>query len=222
MLISTNVAGNISKIEISNSNATAVDGDIAAVVGALGVNKVYYSGLDLTNDIKTVTNAIPVAELNALIAEAKQALIDIKALADRTKTFEARVTDFLESEINRVITKVSTDGLTRLLEPIILFQAGDNYDVTRFFDGQIIPAGKLTLVPTTMTYEVLAPAYKKYVAIKNTKTGKFEYKKVLTKGEADFNKITIENLPAGNYSVIYSALDFSGVQISKKYNVTVK
>ena len=73
-----------------------------------------------------------------------------------------------------------------------------------------------------MTYELLAPAYKKYVAIKDTKTGKFAFKKVLTKGDADFNKITIDNLAAGEYSVIYSALDFSGVQISKKYNVTVK
>ena len=162
------------------------------------------------------------ADIKSIIDEIKSLQANVTSYADRTKNFEERVSDFLEREINRVITKVATDGLTRVLEPIILFQAGDNYNVTRFFDGQIIPAGKLTLVPTTMTYEVLAPAYKKYVAIKNTKTGKFEYKKVLTKGEADFNKITIENLPAGNYSVIYSALDFSGVQISKKYNVTVK
>ena len=185
-------------------------------------------GKDLSNDVDAlyteVNNSLTGAnaDIQSIIDEIKSLQANVTSYADRAKTFEERVSDFLEREINRVITKVATDGLTRVLEPIILFQAGDNYDVTRFFDGQIIPAGKLTLVPTTMTYEVLAPAYKKYVAIKNTKTGKFEYKKVLTKGEADFNKITIENLPAGNYSVIYSALDFSGVQISKKYNVTVK
>ena len=174
------------------------------------------------DDMETSINALGINNVNNMLDEIAALIADAKSYADRSKSFEVRVSDFLEREINRVITKVATDGLTRVLEPIILFQAGDNYNVTRFFDGQIIPAGKLTLVPTTMTYEVLAPAYKKYVAIKNTKTGKFEYKKVLTKGEADFNKITIENLPAGNYSVIYSALDFSGVQISKKYNVTVK
>ena len=173
-------------------------------------------------DMETTINGLGINNVNNMLDEIAALIADAKSYADRSKSFEVRVSDFLEREINRVITKVATDGLTRVLEPIILFQAGDNYNVTRFFDGQIIPAGKLTLVPTTMTYEVLAPAYKKYVAIKNTKTGKFEYKKVLTKGEADFNKITIENLPAGNYSVIYSALDFSGVQISKKYNVTVK
>ena len=218
MIVSTDAGANISKIEIKNSNATAVDGEIPATLGA---NKIYYSGLDLTADIKSVTNAIPVAELNALIAEAKQALIDIKALADRTKTFEARVTDFLESEINRVITKVSTDGLTRLLEPIILFQAGDDYAVTRFVDGAAIPAGKITLVPTTMTNEILAPAFKKYVAVKNNTTGEFVVKENLTKGDKNFKKIEA-NLTAGEYTVIYSALDFYGVQVSKKYTITVK
>ena len=206
----------INKISISNTKTgTAVP---AAGISAAGT---YYTEFDMTNDIKTVTDAIPVAELNALIAEAKQALIDIKALADRTKTFEARVTDFLESEINRVITKVSTDGLTRLLEPIILFQAGDDYAVTRFVDGAAIPAGKITLVPTTMTNEILAPAFKKYVAVKNNTTGEFVVKENLTKGDKNFKKIEA-NLTAGEYTVIYSALDFYGVQVSKKYTITVK
>jgi peptidoglycan hydrolase CwlO-like protein len=185
-------------------------------------------GKDLSNDVDAlyteVNNSLKGAnaDIQSIINEIKSLQANVTSYADRAKTFEERVSDFLEREINRVITKVATDGLTRVLEPIILFQAGENYSVTRFFEGQVIPAGKLTLVPTTMTYEVLAPAYKKYVAIKSNTTGKFAYKKVLTKGDADFNKVTIENLPADNYSVIYSALDFSGVQISKKYNVTVK
>ena len=162
------------------------------------------------------------ADIQSIIDEIKSLQADVTKYANKAESFEERVSNFLEREINRVITKVANDGLTRVLEPIVLFQAGDNYAVTRFFDGQNIPAGKLTIVPTTMTYELLAPAYKKYVAIKDTKTGKFAFKKVLTKGDADFNKITIDNLAAGEYSVIYSALDFSGVQISKKYNVTVK
>jgi len=182
----------------------------------------YYTAFSLESNIKAVTEEIPVAELNALIAEARQALIDIKALADRTKTFEARVSDFLETEINRVITKVSTDGLTRLLEPIILFQAGDDYAVTRFVDGATIPAGKITLIPTTMTNELLAPAFKKYVAVKNNTTGEFEYKKVLTKGDKNFKKIETTLKSGNEYTIIYSALDFTGIQISKKYTINVK
>ena len=214
---------NITGITVVNDKPTGATAfDMANFnVGHVATAATYFSEFDLTNDIKAVTDQIPVAELNALIAEAKQALIDIKALADRTKTFEARVTDFLENEINRVITKVSTDGLTRLLEPIILFQAGDDYAVTRFVDGAAIPAGKITLVPTTMTNEILAPAFKKYVAVKNNTTGEFVVKENLTKGDKNFKKIEA-NLTAGEYTVIYSALDFYGVQVSKKYTITVK
>ena len=71
-----------------------------------------------------------------------------------------------------------------------------------------------------MTYELLAPAYKKYVAVKKA-DGSFAFQKVLTKGDKDFNKVTVD-LAAGNYTVIYSALDFSGKQIAKKYDVVVK
>ena len=210
----------ISNIKISSNEPAATDKDMAAAGSNLNTAGVYYTTIDLTNDIKTVTNAIPVAELNALIAEAKQALIDITAFADRTKTFEARVSDFLERELNRVVTKVSTDGLTRILEPIILFQAGENYSVTRFVDGAAVPAGEITLIPTTMTNELLAPAFKKYVAVKAA-DGSFALQSLKTKGDKDFNKLTV-NLKAGNYTVIYSALDFYGNQVSKKYDIVVK
>ena len=161
------------------------------------------------------------ADIQAVIDQIKSLQAEVTKYADKAQSFEVRVSNFLEREINRVITKVSTDGLTRLLEPIILFQAGGNYSVTRFFDGQNVPAGKITLVPTTMTYELLAPAYKKYVAIKKA-DGSFAFQKVLTKGDKEFKQITIDNLAAGEYTVIYSAVDFSGKQIAKKYNVTVK
>ena len=168
------------------------------------------------------------ADITSIINEIKSLQAEVTSYADRTKTFEERVSNILEREINRVIAKVADDGLTRILEPIILFQAGNNYNVTRFYEGQVIPAGKITLVPTTMTNELLAPAFKKYVAIKNKDTKSFEFQEVLTKGvksenEAVKNFKNIElNLKAGEYTVIYSALDYYGNQVSKKYDVTVK
>jgi len=160
-------------------------------------------------------------DIQSIIDQVKSLQALVTKYANKAQSFEERVVEFLEGQINRVLTKVSTDGLTRVLEPIILFQAGDNYSVTRFYEGQVIPAGKITLIPTTMTNELLAPAFKKYVAIKNNTTGEFVYQNVLTKGDANFKQIT-ETLAAGEYTIIYSALDFYGVQISKKYNVTVQ
>jgi hypothetical protein len=72
-----------------------------------------------------------------------------------------------------------------------------------------------------MTKELLAPAFKKYVAVKDNTTGNFVVQENLTKGDKNFNKIE-KTLAAGEYTVIYSALDFYGVQVSKKYTITVK
>ena len=184
-------------------------------------------GKDLSGDVNTLYTEVNTTLKNAnddiktIIDQIKSLQADVTTYADRAQSFETRVVNFLEREINRVISKVSTDGLTRVLEPVILFQAGDNYSVTRFYEGTQLPAGKITLVPTTLTYELLAPAFKKYVAIKNNTTGKFEFQKVLTKGEKNFKQIET-TLAAGDYTIIYSALDFYGVQISKKYDFTVK
>ena len=188
-------------------SSTTIDADMTAAVNSL------------LTEVNNSLNGANV-DIQSIINEIKSLQANVTSYADRTKTFEVRVSDFLEREINRVITKVANDGLTRILEPVILFQAGENYNVTRFFDGQIIPAGKITLVPTTVTNELFAPAFKKYVAVKAA-DGSFAVQKLMTKGDKDFKKIEA-NLKAGEYTVIYSALDFYGNQVSKKYNVTVK
>jgi outer membrane murein-binding lipoprotein Lpp len=190
----------------------------------LGTVNVYNGGalvgtVNLSGVATNINGALDIDDLNNAIKDLIKLTKDAKSYADRAKSFEQRVSDFLEREINRVITKVSTDGLTRVLEPILVYQAGD-FNVSRFFEGATVPAGEITLIPTTMTYEVLAPAYKKYVAVKKA-DGSFAVQKVLTKGDKDFNKVSV-NLAAGNYTVIYSAVDFSGNQIAKKYNITVK
>ena len=187
--------------------STPVNADVTAAVTTL------------LNEVNGSLNGAN-ADITSIINEIKSLQANVTSYADRTKTFEERVSNFLEREINRVITKVANDGLTRVLEPVILFQAGDNYNVTRFFEGQVIPAGKVTLVPTTVTNELFAPAFKKYVAVKAA-DGSFAVQKLLTKGDKDFKKIEA-NLKAGEYTVIYSALDFYGNQVSKKYNITVK
>ena len=180
--------------------------------------------VDMTEKVNSLVNDIntqmSITQINSMIQDVNKLINEANSYADRSKSFEQRVSNFLEKELNRVISKVATDGFTRVLEPIILFQLNDNYAVSRFFNGTTLPAGKVDLIPTTMTYELLAPAYKKYVAVKKA-DGSFAFQKVLTKGDKDFNKVTVD-LAAGNYTVIYSALDFSGKQIAKKYDVVVK
>ena len=220
--VTYDATNNLSAIVIST---TMTGTEVPNLDGHTASNTYSLKGVvDLTNTIKPITDAVKegvnLTKINNMINEVNKLMNEVNSYADRSINFEKRVSDFLEREINRVITKVSTDGLTRVLEPIILFQQNENYAVSRFFDGTTIAAGKVVLIPTTMTYELLAPAYKKYVAVKKA-DGSFAFQKVLTKGDKDFSKVTVD-LAAGNYEVIYSAVDFSGKQIAKKYNITVK
>lgn len=221
-LIETGTGAAVKSITISSTLPAGYD----PLPATLLADSKYYTSGAVTSDITAVTNAITkginLTQINNMINEVNKLMAEAKSYADRSISFEKRVSNFLEKELNRVISKVATDGFTRVLEPIILFQKSDDYAVSRFFDGTTLPAGDVDLIPTTMTYELLAPAYKKYVAVKKA-DGSFLYQKVLTKGDKDFNKVTVKGLEAGNeYTVIYSALDFSGKQIAKKYNVTVK
>ena len=165
----------------------------------------------------TINTAIPVAELNNAIQSLLKVTTDVKSYADRAKNFEVRVSDFLERQLNRVIAKIAEDGLTRVLEPVMLFQGSNG--VNRLSSGASFKAGEYDLIPTTMTYEVIAPAYKKYVAVIG-KDGKARTAEIKTNGQKNFKKFTVE-LQEGDQAIVYDALDFSGKQIAKKYAINV-
>ena len=174
--------------------------------------------INFSNDIKKILADIPADALNDLVKEGLNVIADVNSYAERAKNLEVRVTNFLETYINKVILKIANDGLTRVLEPVMLYQ-GDK-GVNRLATGASIKAGaEIDLIPTTMTKEIFAPAYKKYVAVIG-KDGKAKNPVVLTRGQKDFSKVTVK-IEEGDQAIVYSALDFSGKQIAKKYAINV-
>lgn len=173
--------------------------------------------VDLRNVINDINNSLDIVELNLTIKELQHALKSVKSYADRTKNFEVRVSTFLEKQLNRVIDKLAKDGLTRALEPVMLYQGSKG--VNRMANGLTFEAGEYDLIPTTMTYETIAPAYKKYVAVIG-KDGKARTAEIKTNGQKDFKKFTV-TLEEGDKAIVYDALDFCGKQIAKKYDINV-
>ena len=134
---------------------------------------------------------------------------------DKVESLENSVTDYLESFINRTANFVSTG---RFLEPILLVNTSKGIArATGTYE-----AGKYIFVPTTMSYELIAPAFKKYIAVLD-KDGKViaGSQKILTKGDKDFSSVEI-NLTKDAAKVVYAAMDFRGYQVAKVYNVTVE
>ena len=171
---------------------------------------------DLTG-LQTQINDNFVAMINNMLGEMTNLTNEIGKYTDRSVNATDKATDYLEDFINRVILKLNDDGLTRVLEPILLIQ-GDK-GVSRFSANTVFNAGEYKVLPTTVTNEFIAPLYKKYVAV--LKDGKIVKAWNLTRGDAEANGFTYD-FAQGNYTVVYAGLDFFGNQIAKRYNVTVK
>ena len=182
----------------------------------ININEPYGTTVYL-NDIQKQVNDNFVAMINTMLGDMTNLTNEIGKYTDRAVNATDKATDYLEDFINRVILKLNDDGLTRVLEPILLIQ-GDK-GVSRFSANTVFNAGEYKVLPTTVTNEFIAPLYKKYVAV--LKDGKIVKAWNLTRGDAEANGFTYD-FAQGNYTVVYAGLDFFGNQIAKRYNVTVK
>jgi hypothetical protein len=87
----------------------------------------------------------------------------------------------------------------------------------------------IQLYPTTLTAEVVAPAYKKYVAIlagptagKNYNTVSPDLNKVLDGTQYNINKpMTITLTEPGLYEFVFECLGYNGKVAGKKYYIEV-
>ena len=176
---------------------------------------------DLTDDANDMAETLndDLDVLNGGLDDIQNLINDVKSYANRAYKFEDRVTDVLQRYLNRVINSVASNGLYKVLQPVMLYQGANG--INRFATGATVAANsEIDLIPTTVTNELLAPVYKKFVAVVD-KDGK-STSEIKTKGDEDFQKFTVKFGEAGSYTVVYAALDFYGNQIVKRYNVTVK
>ncbi len=190
-------------IQTTISGPTKIDADMKAAIQSLVEGKVNGT---LESTDKAIQDVVD--QVKNVIKKANDGL-------DKVESLENNVTDYLESFISRTAKFVSTG---RFLEPILLVNSNDGI---RRATGTY-EAGKYTFVPTTMNYELIAPAFKKYIAVLD-KNGKViaGSQKILTKGDKDFSAVEV-NLTTDAAQIVYAAMDFRGYQVAKVYNVTVK
>lgn len=184
--------------------------------GSFTINKDFKTQID--NMITAVNNGIPTTEINNLVAEAQKYINKAKSATSKTDKLVDSATDYLESYINRAINFVNNGGISRALEPILLVNTEDGI----FRATGAYKAGEFTFVPTTVTYEIAAPAFKKYIAVIG-KDGKARAadSKLLTKGDNNFSAVKL-NLQQGDTKIVYDAMDFTGRHIIKVYDITVE
>lgn len=211
----------ITKISFQNDKPEGIDLDnnpgIDLSTAAAGTYFTYISiKKDLADQIKIIQDAINKGiDLSELTGAVSDLVADANNYANRAKDLEKRVTDYLESFLNKSINFIATG---KVLEPILLVDTKDGIHRA----AGSYEAGKFTFVPTTMNFELIAPAFKKYIAVldKNGNVIKGS-QKILTKGDKNFGSVEVE-LTKDAAQIVYAAMDFQGYQEAKVYNVYVK
>lgn len=179
--------------------------------------------------IKTTDNTIEklLSSLNEQISTELSPIKDaIQNAANKWDTAIQPVNNLLH-KINAHISDVN-----QLLQPTMLYKSSKTGDWNTLstlggrLGTRMTGTGSTVLVATSWTGELLAPAYKKTVEVKGNPAGA---KVTLMDGTTPAKKIAgstqkvlFTATAKGNYTIVYKAVDYSGVSVEKEYHITVE
>lgn len=183
--------------------------------------------------ITTTDNTIAevISELNTQIAGKLEPIKnDINKVGDKWENVIAKVNPLL----SKVASKIGSAN--KLLQPTILYKdQNGNPNTLSTIGGRLgtrfVGRGATTLYATSWTAELFAPAYKKSISVKADKAENEGGATVtLTNGKSaaepfdgSINKVIFNATKAGEYTIVYKAIDYSGVEaVDKIFHVVVK
>lgn len=139
------------------------------------------------------------------------------------------------TQVNNLLHKINAhiSDVNQLLQPTMLYKSSKTGDWNtlstlggRLGGTRMTGTGSTVLVATSWTGELLAPAYKKTVEVKGNPAGA---KVTLMDGTTPAKKIAgstqkvlFTATAKGDYTIVYKAVDYSGVSVEKEYYITVE
>lgn len=153
-------------------------------------------------------------------------LSNVNELVDKVQSGFDKINNSVITRLNKVIAKANKilGNPNALLQPVMLYN--DANGAGRLSESSIAPTrfnlngkseGAITLVATSYTGEMLAPAWKKHISVEG------EGASVNVSGVIDgAQKVITFTAKPGKYTINYDAIDFYGKVRNKKYYVEVK
>lgn len=136
------------------------------------------------------------------------------------------------AKVNPLLSKVSSKigSANKLLQPTILYvDQNGNPNTLSTIGGRLgtrfVGTGATTLYATSWTAELLAPAYKKSISVLEkgaTVTLADGTTSAAEPFDGSINKVIFNATKAGKYTIVYKAIDYSGVGVEKTFNVVVE
>lgn len=241
-------------------NATDIFGDpveVEPVVVDGKIIKLFITReVDMTEAVEELYAEMqkPVADLNTIVTDLNNFLGDVNNLLDEINSlndyiakFENamdRYSDKLISYLDKLNNKVCSlvNSANKALQPVLLVQTNGSF--ARLSQAKNYPSKingtQFTLVPTSYTAEVIAPAYKKLVGVtnvysmdrtKSAQDGDANCKAALDAAnsgnvaevlEGDVQKVNFTAKKGYIYEIVYTAVDYHGKVAAKKFYVTAK
>lgn len=136
------------------------------------------------------------------------------------------------AKVNPLLSKVASKigSANKLLQPTILYvDQNGNPNTLSTIGGRLgtrfVGTGATTLYATSWTAELLAPAYKKSISVLEkgaTVTLADGTTSAAEPFDGSINKVIFNATEAGKYTIVYKAIDYSGVEVEKTFNVDVE
>ena len=173
---------------------------------------------------KDTTIADLLATANGQIADKLQPIKNVLSKVD-TKW------ENVIAKVNPLLSKVSSKigSANKLLQPTILYvDQNGNPNTLSTIGGRLgtrfVGTGATNLYATSWTAELLAPAYKKSISVLEkgaTVTLADGTTSAAEPFDGSINKVIFNATKAGKYTIVYKAIDYSGVEVEKTFNVNV-
>ena len=196
--------------EVKEITSTSLDGG--------HVQKVY----KITATDNTIANVI--SELNSQIAGKLQPIKNnINKVNNKWENVIAKVNPLL----SKVASKIGSAN--KLLQPTILYvDQNGNPNTLSTIGGRLGTRfvgkdGEITLYATSWTAELLAPAYKKSISVleDGATVTLADGKSAAEPFDGSINKVTFKATKTGTFTIVYKAIDYSGVEVEKSFKVNV-
>lgn len=215
--------------EIKNAEVSSVTTTTLDVAKPDGTTEPHVQNVyKITTTDSTIADVV--AELNTQIAGKLQPIKnDINKVGDKWENVIAKVNPLL----SKVASKIGSAN--KLLQPTILYKdQNGNPNTLSTIGGRLgtrfVGTGATTLYATSWTAELFAPAYKKSISVKADKAENEGGATVtLTNGKSaaepfdgSINKVIFNATKAGPYTIVYKAIDYSGIEVEKTFHVVVK
>ena len=177
---------------------------------------------------QTVTVTVRMAEFNKIIdqvnSQVGNMLGTVENLANKVNKFESAIDGNFINRVNNFIHKCNyyLDNANKFLQPTMFATDGNNWvKLPTIANGATyvkMTNGKanVLLLPTSYTLEYIAPAYKKYITVKDpdgaTVTGE-NIGKVIS---GNIHKAGFTATKEGVYTITYDAVDYTGGKAKTK------